>query len=186
MDAGEQLIAHVYAGRTAVVGELLSQGVAVDGKQAGTSWSPLLLACAEGHADIVELLLRRNSDVDQSLDDGSTPLMLAATMGHLDVVRLLLRESAHVEARRVDGTSALMVACGNGHDDVAAILITLGGADLEAQNTRGETALALAACYRHRDVVAMLLQHGALLEAGNDYAGMRWGNINEGVIQEVK
>ena len=37
MVAGEQLIAHVYAGRTAVVGELLSQGVAADGKQAETS-----------------------------------------------------------------------------------------------------------------------------------------------------
>jgi hypothetical protein len=29
-------------------------------------------------------------------------------------------------------------------------------------------------------MVALLLQHGAQLEAGNDYYGMRWANLNEG------
>ena len=58
------------------------------------------LACAYGHADVVDFLLDRGVDVDAQLKDhgeGHTGLHVAAFHGHVDVVSALLRHGAGVD-----------------------------------------------------------------------------------------
>jgi ankyrin repeat protein len=45
----------------------------------------LLIAAAEGHADVVQLLIEAGSDVNALDEEGSSPLSLARSFGHLDV-----------------------------------------------------------------------------------------------------
>jgi ankyrin repeat protein len=113
--------------------------------------------------------------------DGLTPLMVAAMVGDAAAVRELVRKGASVAARSESGAhvTALMMAAANGHDD-AVIALVEGGADVEAIDDFGEAALGYAARYGHKMTMSMLMQRGALLEQGNDYYGMRWGNLDHG------
>jgi len=51
-----------------------------------------LVACANGHTDVVATLLRERTDIDinQRNITGMTPLMLAVTGNHCEIVEILL------------------------------------------------------------------------------------------------
>ena len=55
-------------------------------------FTALMFAAAEGHADVVQTLLRHGSDPRQVDIDGDTALDFAARNGHQEVVRLLSDE----------------------------------------------------------------------------------------------
>ena len=52
--------------------------------------TPLLIAAAKGHLDVVRELVGAGPGVDVAEDTGATPLYVAAQEGHLDVVRELV------------------------------------------------------------------------------------------------
>jgi hypothetical protein len=52
--------------------------------------SPLFIAAAEGHANIVRLLIERGANLSAADGDGSTALLIAAANLHVEVVQVLL------------------------------------------------------------------------------------------------
>jgi ankyrin repeat protein len=54
----------------------------------------LMVAAAEGHADVVELLIEAGSDLSLVDEEGSTALLLARNNGHLDVAAKLAEAGA--------------------------------------------------------------------------------------------
>ncbi|KAF8053746.1 ankyrin repeat protein [Lyophyllum atratum] len=82
---------------------------------------PIHLAARAGHAEVVEVLLQPEIDVDsRSSSYGQTPLSYAAENGHVDVVRLLLRDPrVDVHIKDNIGRTALDVARG---DDLRELL----------------------------------------------------------------
>jgi ankyrin repeat protein len=93
-------------------------------------------AAAEGHADVVAMLLAAGADFRTPLPSGFTPLLFAAREGRLEVVRALLKAGADVNevlqpkkaaARGAKaGTSALLLAVENGHFELAVALVKAG------------------------------------------------------------
>ncbi|KAJ1351396.1 hypothetical protein KIN20_007391 [Parelaphostrongylus tenuis] len=61
--------------------------------------TPLTLACSNGHAQMVDVLVCRGANIEHRDKKGFTPLILAATGGHRDVVELLLNSGAQIEAQ---------------------------------------------------------------------------------------
>ncbi len=58
-----------------------------------------MVACLEGHAGVVELLISAKADIEgRSLKD-STPLLLAAVKGRTKCVDVLIRNGARVNAK---------------------------------------------------------------------------------------
>lgn len=132
------------ASRTGVVASvkaLLAAGAAVDGKDATRGQSALMWAAAEGHAQVVQELLRAGADVRATLPSGFTPLLFAVREGRLDVVRLLVEAGADVNepipmepGRRRSyggrlppaGATPLLLAVMNAHFSVAAELLDAG------------------------------------------------------------
>jgi glycerophosphodiester phosphodiesterase len=53
------------------------------------SWTPLFIACVDGHFPIVELLLDANADADRVDSSGWTPKEHAALRGHVDIAARL-------------------------------------------------------------------------------------------------
>jgi ankyrin repeat protein len=107
-------------------------------------------AAADGHAEVVELLIKAGADIHATLSDsGFTPFFFAVREGRTDVVRVLLKAGADVNeamqpkkpngksARK--GTGALVLAVENGHFDLALALLD-AGADPNDQRS-GFTAL---------------------------------------------
>jgi ankyrin repeat protein len=70
-------------------------------------WAPLHYAAANGHDDIVKLLLDHSAYVDAGSPNGTTPLMMAARGGHISTVKLLLDNGADLNVKNQIGMNAL-------------------------------------------------------------------------------
>lgn len=117
------------------VQRMVEQGACVEAVKAdGTS--ALMTAAAEGHLDVVKVLLLHNAKVNATNADGDTPLHFAVRHNHPEVAAHLLENGAAVDARNKKGTTPLMVASWSGFDRLVQHLLT-AGADTEVVDEDG-------------------------------------------------
>jgi uncharacterized protein len=90
-------------GDIAMVQLLISKDAEVNKK----GWAPLHYAAANGHDDIVKLLLDHSAYVDAGSPNGTTPLMMAARGNHVSTVKLLLDNGADLNVKNQIGLNAL-------------------------------------------------------------------------------
>jgi len=135
------LMTAARVGTLASVKALLVRGATVDSKDERHGQTALMWAAAEGHADVVQMLIEVGADYHSRLASGFTPLLFAIREGHSDVVRTLLKAGVDVnEPVPVDGprrrgvggrlpspgTSPLLLAVQNAHFELAAQLLDAG------------------------------------------------------------
>eukprot|EP00295_Goniomonas_pacifica_P005612 CAMPEP_0175829722 /NCGR_PEP_ID=MMETSP0107_2-20121207/13509_1 /TAXON_ID=195067 ORGANISM="Goniomonas pacifica, Strain CCMP1869" /NCGR_SAMPLE_ID=MMETSP0107_2 /ASSEMBLY_ACC=CAM_ASM_000203 /LENGTH=210 /DNA_ID=CAMNT_0017142565 /DNA_START=59 /DNA_END=688 /DNA_ORIENTATION=+ len=84
--------------------------------------TPLNVASAQGHQEVVRTLLEAGMDVNSADRDGVTPLYVASENGHQEVVRTLLEAGADVNSANEDGFTPLYVASSQGHQEVVRTL----------------------------------------------------------------
>ncbi|HEX7898553.1 MAG TPA: ankyrin repeat domain-containing protein [Planctomycetota bacterium] len=126
------LMTAARVGRPGPVSLLLARGAKADAEKGQTA---LHWASAEGHAEVVRLLLKAGAE-RRRLSSGFTPLLLAARNGKSEVVRVLLEAGADpneaIETKSggrgmaKSGTDALAVAVENGHFELALDLVKAG------------------------------------------------------------
>lgn len=128
-------------------------------------YTALIAAAQEGHTDIVELILKRDVDVNQARPtDGCTALIAATQAGHVKIVRLLLDAGANIDQCAQYDMTALMCASSQGHDDIVKLLI-MKNADVEAVTIDGFTARDFAWNHKKDTVVAMIDKKREEIEA---------------------
>jgi 26S proteasome non-ATPase regulatory subunit 10 len=110
-------------------------------------FTPLHLAAANGHRDMVDLLLTTKADVNAKDNSGSTPLhQAAAAQGeHSDIVEVLLARKANVDAADRQGLTPLHYALLADNPDVAKWLLNHGANANVKDNKAGHSPLILAA-----------------------------------------
>lgn len=95
-------------------------------------YTPLLLAAKNGHAAMIETLLKGGADPNQATTNGTSPLMFAAASGSVAAVKTLLDRGADLAGReKAMGQTALMFAAARGRVDVVKLLVSRG-ADVKA------------------------------------------------------
>ncbi|XP_067929452.1 KN motif and ankyrin repeat domain-containing protein 2-like isoform X2 [Watersipora subatra] len=100
---------------------LLNADVNMTAAQAGQT--ALMLAVSHGRAEMVNLLLESNSDVNIQDIDGSTALMCATEHNYIDIVQTLLdHPDINVLLAEQDGSTALDIALEKGHEEIAEML----------------------------------------------------------------
>lgn len=104
-----------FKGNKNAVEALLAKGAEVN----RPGWTPLHYAAANGHNDIVQLLLDKSAYIDAESPNKTTPLMMAARGGHIRTVKLLLDEGADETLRNDLGMNAIDFAAKNDHRDIA-------------------------------------------------------------------
>jgi ankyrin repeat protein len=110
-------------------------------------------ASEKGSANIVQVLMENQADVNVKDVYGATALIRATEQGHINIIRLLLK-SADVNIQDEDGVSALMAAAAKGHEHIVALLLEKG-ANPQLKNSDGKTARQLAEA-KHFDAITTL------------------------------
>ena len=166
------------------VAALLAHGARVNEVESGHQQTALMWAAAQGHPEIVRLLLEAGAAVrarsrtyartvvDEQTQragreelnytvqrGGSTPLLFAARNGDAASARLLLDAGAEPNDALSDGMSALTLAAHSGHSAVGIALLEAGA---NPNNIGiGYTALHAAVLRSRLDLVEALLAFGA-------------------------
>lgn len=139
-------------------------------EQSDPEWSPadsvdekgntlLHLAIEQGRADLVQLLLEFEPDIEATSRTRS-PLEVAAASGEALISELLLARGACTEMSEASASGPIHLAVYGGHSDILKLLLEKG-AEVDAQNRDGKTALHIAIGERRRDCARILLSHGA-------------------------
>ena len=150
-----------------------------------------MVACLQGHTEVVTTLLAANADVDQTNNDGATPLLVACGNGHIEVITALLAANADVNhAESTHGGTSLQIASADGKAEVVRMLLA-AHADANHIAHNNCTALRLAQIHEHPEVIQILeraqarsRQHALLPQhAPSVHAAPAWLKI--GVLVEV-
>nr|WP_293249703.1 ankyrin repeat domain-containing protein [Panacagrimonas sp.] len=126
------LIEAAESGQLAMVEALLARGTPVDAVkpgEVGSSWaafaerpSPLFVAAANGHKEVVKSLLKHKPWLDWNCCDSFTPLGTAAANGHREIVETLLAAGADPSIASSGGKTPLEAARAKGHTEIALLL----------------------------------------------------------------
>lgn len=137
----------VSSGQDVVVGRLLSLGADTAAQEATFGSSAVHIACLQGHASTLALLVDAGAPLNLRTHVGSTPLMIAASDGDAACVKVLLdRGGARLETNaqtHVMGATALHCAVAFDRPEVVQLLLA-AGADPAIQDHGGFTALQRA------------------------------------------
>jgi len=161
--------AAVKGGRVAEVRCLLADGADIGPRVAPAQkgCSPLHAAAADGHPEIVCLLLQYGAELAATDNNGTTAIHYASAHKHTEVVRVLLHHGAEVDAKDAGGRTPLHYAALAG-DPAPLQLLLDTGADVLAKDNAGWTPLhsSMSGSNVNMEVVALLLQSGASTEEG--------------------
>ena len=158
-------------GHVAMVELLVEYKAELDGKS-GVGLTPLHLACAHGHDDVVRVLPQAGADMFVDCA-GWTCVAVAAKKDHVHVLRQLL--DAGGEDKRVfepierHNASPVFLAARFGSRRAVQLLLA-HGADVDAANVLQQTPLDAAVGYGHTDIVLDLVQHGVDASAASTTA----------------
>jgi ankyrin repeat protein len=124
----------------------------------------LMRAAQYDHFDQAKHLLDQGTDINATLNDGTTALILAANHGHPDIAQLLLDHGATINAKTKVGYTALMAAAQGGYSDIAKVLLERG-AELNGNTIGNSTPLMFAVMGGHADAAKLLIDRGAQINA---------------------
>ena len=113
-------------------------------------------ASAEGHTEVVALLIERGASVQSLTEDSSTALQKACKGGHFGVANILLQHGVNANTSDRWLWTPLHHAAHGGHSGLVALLLK-NGANPNSQTPLGLTACHLAASRGDLETITLLL-----------------------------
>ncbi|KAL8241337.1 hypothetical protein R6Q59_014692 [Mikania micrantha] len=128
----------------------------------------LHLAISQSRAELVQLLLEFEPDIEARNRSGLTPLEAASASGEGLIVELLLSHGASTDRSESSTWGPIHLAAHGGHMDVIRLLL-LKGVNVNMLTKEGNTALHLAVEEKRRDCCRLLLASGARPDIRNSH-----------------
>lgn len=177
MNPGRRIAQAALDGDVATVRDVLDEAPDLIDTSTSDGWTPLHLAARQGHATVVDLLLRYGANANALAGNSlaSTPLLGAITgkPGEVDaeqqreIVVLLLAHGADVNLPNTAGSTPLHKAAIAGASDIVQLLLACG-ANVAARNSGRQTPLDHAQYRGHQEVAALLAQASATSDVTAD------------------
>ncbi len=146
----------------------------------------LFKAAREGNVDILDALVKLNTNIDAKSERGFTALILSAYHGHKEATEFLLKKGADSCAVGPRGNTALMGAVFKGQTAIINTLTGPAACKVDFQNPNGQTALMLAALFGRTDIANQLLEAGANPDladsAGNSPRTLAQSQDNKNIV----
>jgi ankyrin repeat protein len=122
----------------------------------------LMWAARWGKKNVVEILIKKGTDLEAQDVSGNNALMLASYGGHTETVGVLIKYGAKVNVIDKRGETALIGAAKHNQPSVIQVLLK-ARADVNVKNKKGATVLMLAS--DNSLIIEKLLKAGADKEA---------------------
>ncbi|CAE7775354.1 ANKRD50 [Symbiodinium necroappetens] len=143
--------------------------------------TPLMLASANGHIQMLCFLLEAGARLNSQDHNQKTALNLAAAHGYAEIVSLLLEAGLDKDWQDVHGTTPLISACIAHHVRVVEVLLAAKASTDKIQQ-HGSTALMWASAKGHTRIVSLLLEARASTdEGGVDSTALIDAAINDNI-----
>jgi ankyrin repeat protein len=144
----------------------------------------LMWAARWGKKDIVEILIKKGTDLEAQDVSGNNALMLASYGGHTETVKVLIKYGAKVNVVDKRGESALIGAAKHNQPAVLQVLLK-ARADINVKNNKGATALMLAS--DNSLIIEKLLKAGIDKEAkDNDGWTALFYAVQKGYVNKLE
>ncbi|XP_046548423.1 protein fem-1 homolog A-like [Haliotis rubra] len=146
-----------FGGHLEVAKYIVSKGKVNINSRGWKKKTPVMVAAANGHKDVVEFLVEHGADLSRVYGGGSSTLHLASFGGHLDVVRYIVAQNkVNINSRGWKKKTPVMVAAEMGEKDVVEFLVE-HGAYLSLLLASGNNILHLACKGGHLEVVKYIV-----------------------------
>ncbi|KAL8595237.1 hypothetical protein ACOMHN_043389 [Nucella lapillus] len=142
-----------WAGDVAKVQQLAKKNSSPLDKEKRT---PLHLACAQGHDNVVQELLEWKAKTNIGDADSRTPLMKAVECRHERCVELLLEDKVELDSVDRDGNTSLHMAAMDGSSKIVKMLCQ-DGASMTIRNREGLVPLHLAVREKQEEVCRTII-----------------------------
>ena len=77
---------------------VIEKGANIEAKE-NNGWTPLHIACYQGHLPIVQYLIEKGANIEGKDKEQFTPLHIASLFGKIDVVKYLVSKGANKNAK---------------------------------------------------------------------------------------
>ncbi|KAJ5884928.1 hypothetical protein N7495_009438 [Penicillium taxi] len=181
------LLNRARANDTEGVRLLLANGAAINGFN--QSARPIDVAAYEGHNDMIELLLDKGAEIENSIPGTSSALDWACDNGQIHTVQWLLDHGAYVNSLGIGGRAPLHSAVQSQSLELVKVLIK-AGAKLNLIDNSSNTPLSLAAALTDMEILRFLVASGADLELATHFErnelemARQWGRLDAAAIME--
>jgi ankyrin repeat protein len=147
-------------GAITLVQLLIENGANVDLAPSDFRDSPLIVASAKNHIDVVRILLAAGANIRAQQSSGWSPLHYALLNKNIDMANLILGHGPDINASTLPGLRPLHLAALAGFVEICARLLELG-AEADAVESGNLTALRVAVQAGQFGAVKLLVENGA-------------------------
>jgi ankyrin repeat protein len=145
-----------YFNQTEIVDCLLDNEYDVDMKCHG--YTPLYFASRNGHQEMVELLIKRGSEIGELNSNGMTALHVACYYNHYSVVKILLKHGASFDIDEATEYELFQMAAKNKNLRMIHLLLEVGQFNINSKNEQGATFLHLSAKKNYYNIARNLIK----------------------------
>ena len=152
------------ASKLDIIKLLIDAGAGIDTGSDTDIWfnnyTPLMLACIYGYRDVVEIILKKNPNIETQNKKGNSALIIATNNNYKSIARLLIEKDANVNIENQFGDTPLIFACCENSTEIVRLLIEKG-ANVNVVTKAGDTPLTYACYQNNTEIERLLIEKGA-------------------------